>query len=91
MDGLEFYAADSRAAYLEALARAVERARIEAETMALAAGGELGRIVSLQSNRTGQPVARAMAEGLAMAATPIEPGDQTIGASVRLEIQLVGR
>lgn len=91
VDGLEFYAADSRAAYLDALGRAVERARAEAETMARAAGGQLGRVVSLQSNQTGQPVARAMAEGLAMAATPIEPGDQTIGASVRLQIQLVAR
>jgi uncharacterized protein YggE len=91
VDGLDFFAADSRAAYLDALARAVERARSEAETMARAAGGELGRVVSLQSYQTGQPVARAMAEGMAMAATPIEPGDQTIGASVRLEIQLVGR
>ncbi len=91
VDGLEFFAADSRAAYLDALARAVERARAEAETMARAAGGELGRVVSLQSSSMGQPVARVMAEGLAMSATPIEPGDQTIGASVRLEIQLVGR
>jgi uncharacterized protein YggE len=91
VDGLEFFAADSRDAYLDALARAVERARVEAETMARAAGGELGRIVSLQSNRTGEPVARVMAEGLSMAATPVEPGDQTIGASVWLHIQLVGR
>lgn len=91
VDALEFFAADSEEAYLDALARAVERARAEAETMARAAGGELGRIVSLNSNRSGQPVFRAMDESMAMAATPIEPGDQTIGASVRLEIQLLGR
>lgn len=91
VDGLEFYAADSQEAFLEALARAVERARREAEVMAAAAGGSLGRVVSLQSNRSGQPVARVMAEGMAMAATPIEPGDQDINASVRLEIQLVAR
>ncbi|HKK94676.1 MAG TPA: SIMPL domain-containing protein [Longimicrobiales bacterium] len=91
VDGLEFYAADSQEAYMDALARAVERARAEAEVMAAAAGGTLGRIVSLQSNRSGQPVARVMAEGMAMSATPIEPGDQSVGASVRLEVQLLSR
>lgn len=91
VDGLEFYAADSRSAFLDALGRAVERARAEAEVMATAAGGTLGRVVSLQSTRSGQPVSRVMAEGMAMAATPIEPGDQGINASVRLEIQLLAR
>lgn len=91
VDGLEFFAADSEAAYRDALARAVERAMAEAGVMANAAGGTLGRVVSLHSNRSGQPVARVMAESLQMADTPIEPGAQTIGASVQLEIQLLGR
>jgi len=91
VDGLEFYAADSSGAYLQALAEAVSRARREAEVMASAAGGALGRIVSLRSTRSGEPVAMMMAESFARADTPIAPGDQTIGASVNLEIQLLGR
>lgn len=91
VDGLSFYAADSRDAYLAALAEAVTRARAEAEVMAQAAGGSLGRVVSLQSNRTGQPAEVMMAASLARADTPIEPGNQSVRASVQLVIQLLGR
>jgi len=91
VDGLSFFAADSRDAYLGALAEAVSRARAEAEVMAAAAGGALGRIVSIESTRSGRPSSVVMAESFMRADTPIEPGDQSVGASVQLVIQLLGR
>lgn len=91
VNGLTFFTADSRDAYLSALAEAVTRARMEAEVMAAASGGSLGRIVTLQSTRTGQPAPMMMSESLARADTPIAVGDQQVGASVRLVIQLLGR
>jgi len=91
VDGLTFFAADTETAYLEALTRATSRARREAQVLASASGADLGRIVSLQSTGSGRPTPVMMAESFARADTPIEPGDQSIGASVRLEIQLLGR
>lgn len=91
VDGLTFFAADTRSAYLAALEEAVTRARAEAEVMAAAAGGELGRIVSMQSTRTGQPQVMEMEVAFSRADTPIEAGDTSVQASVNLVIQLLGR
>ncbi|MDT8367609.1 MAG: SIMPL domain-containing protein [Longimicrobiales bacterium] len=89
VSSLDFFAADTREAYLDALARAVERARTEARVMARAAGGELGRVISIESTGRGGAEVRPMAMGtLARADTPIEVGDLEVTASVRLEIQL---
>lgn len=92
IESLSFFAADTRDAYLQALERAVERAMAEAEVMARASGGSLGRVVSLTSNATGAPAIAALEmQAMARADTPIEVGDQQVGASVRLQIQLLGR
>jgi uncharacterized protein YggE len=92
IESLSFFASDTRQAYLAALEQAVERAMAEAQVMARASGGSLGRVVSLSSNAVGQPAVAAFEmQAMARADTPIEVGDQTVGASVRLQIQLLGR
>lgn len=77
----------------DALTRAVEKARLEAEAMAKAAGGSLGPLIELSSVEYSIP--RPMtdfavqAEMRAAAATPIEPGEYTVSASVSARWQFV--
>jgi uncharacterized protein len=83
---LNFYASNTDQARRSALAAAVARARADAESMALAAGGSLGRLLELSTEPVQPPrpmmFARAgMAEGAA-ANTPIEAGQQTLVVSI---------
>lgn len=79
----------SRAAELrrDALSRAVGNACRDAEVMARAAGGSLGRLLELSSSprmQPPQPVYRMMAEANVAqdVATPIEPGELTVRSDV---------
>jgi uncharacterized protein len=85
-DGLRFTLQDDEAARDQALRAAAARARRTAETMAVALGVELGPIVEattaadavypmVQFERAGRDLA-------AMAATPIEAGEQSVTATV---------
>ena len=69
-----------------ALAAAVDKARLDAEALAKAAGGSLGQLVQLTTTDGDRP--RPMAdfavssEAVRAAPTPIEPGEYTVSVSV---------
>jgi len=88
INSLTFYASDPAPARRVALQQAVQRARSDAEVLAAAAGGRLGRLLEMatsESMRGPQPMYRLQARGMvgdAAQATPIEPGQQTVTVSV---------
>ena len=75
------------------MADAVRDARADAETLARAAGGTLGTVIEITS--TAPPIrpmySDMMMRGMAKAeaATPIEPGEQVISATVSVIWQFV--
>jgi uncharacterized protein YggE len=95
VNGPELYLADPDAARREALQKAVKKARAEAEAMAEAAGVTLGAILELSASEGGDgpvPVfAMARARADESAATPVQPGNITVSATVNLRIALVQR
>jgi uncharacterized protein YggE len=72
---------DSDALYAQALQAAVANARDKAKTLATAAGLSLGGVQTMVEGSQ-QPVVYAAGKMDAGVATPIEPGTQTIDASV---------
>jgi uncharacterized protein YggE len=84
INGVEFSVSNVDDARRSALAQAVARARADAEALARAAGGSLGALVELSSSGpVYRPVfAAARMETMATAQTPIEPGLQSVSASV---------
>jgi uncharacterized protein YggE len=98
INSISFFSSKVDEARRDALARAVEMARADAEAMARAAGGSLGAIVELSSVEYNVPFPRPMAEyamaraQMADAApTPIEPGEYTVSATVTAKWQFVAR
>jgi uncharacterized protein len=88
--GLQFYSSRNAEVRREALAKAVESARADAQSMARAAGYELGALIELSSGNAGsdgivfaaapmprQRLALAMAEP-----TPVNPGEIKISETV---------
>ncbi|MGH7649403.1 MAG: SIMPL domain-containing protein, partial [Gemmatimonadaceae bacterium] len=66
-----------------ALAAAVARARGDAEAMAKGAGGRLGDLIEVTAQAGPGPVQPFGARmSLAVAATPISPGTQTVSTEV---------
>ena len=66
-----------------AMKEAVARARADAETMAVAAGGSLGSLIEATINDfTPQPMMMIRAQMKSADSTPIEPGQQDIAVSV---------
>jgi uncharacterized protein YggE len=86
VDGPMFFAADSSEYRRQALSRAVEQARRDAEAMALAAGGTLGDLLEMTSEPTDPGnilmPRMAMAQARAEADTPVAASDLRISASV---------
>ncbi|HEX6059781.1 MAG TPA: SIMPL domain-containing protein [Gemmatimonadaceae bacterium] len=87
INSLSFYASDPAPARRLALQQAVEKARGDAQALAQAAGGRLGRLLELSTSegmRPPQPMYRLEARGMAAdaASTPIEPGQQTVTVTV---------
>lgn len=83
--GVRFGVEDPTRLRAEALREAVARSRVEAEAIASALGGGLGPVVAVRtdSNRMPFPVPVARMEmAQDAAATPIEPGEQTVSAQV---------
>jgi uncharacterized protein len=83
---LQFYSSKADSTRRAALAAAVADARAEAEVLARAAGGTLGALLELSSAQEpirpiAQPLMRVSA-AMASVRTPIEPGEQTITATV---------
>jgi uncharacterized protein YggE len=81
--GIQFESTRRDAARLDALARAVEAARREAESMARAAGGRLGPLIEATSTDPAFPLRRAeRAMAMLAAETPIVPPELTASATV---------
>jgi uncharacterized protein len=89
ISGLQFYASNTEAARREALARAIEIARQDAEVMARAAGGTLGPLLEASTGAFIRPPPRPMMRlesvvvtGAGVADTPISPGEQSVAVDV---------
>lgn len=85
IDQLELYSSRSEDARRASLADAVAKARADAEVMAEAAGGSLGRLLELASGESPSPIQPLAVAAIRMAkasSTPIEPGEATIRTSV---------
>jgi uncharacterized protein YggE len=73
----------------QALADAVDDARRKAEALAEAAGGSLGRVISVsEAGASAPPMPYAARESALAADVPIEPGTQEIQASVTVVFEL---
>jgi uncharacterized protein len=83
ISGLQFYSSTADSARRSAMALAVANARADAETLARAAGGTLGALLELSTSSSSRPMPEAIgATAMARMATPIEPGQQSVAASV---------
>jgi uncharacterized protein YggE len=83
LSSLQFYSSKADSAKRAALAAAVTNARSDAEALARAAGGSLGSVAEISTGESPiRPIAMPMAKMAAQVATPIEPGQQTIEATV---------
>jgi uncharacterized protein len=88
INSLDFWASNTDQPRREALEQAVSRARAEAEVIARAAGGTLGRLLEISSSGFVMPMPRREMMAMEMrgvvagAPTPVEPGQETIRASV---------
>lgn len=93
ISGLQFYSTMADSARRAAIALAVANARADAETLAKAAGGTLGPLLELSTGSSIRPI-QEMVGAVAMAArapTPIEPGQQSISATVTARWGFVAR
>jgi uncharacterized protein YggE len=88
ISSLDFYASNTDAARQKAVGDAVAKARAEAEVGARAAGGHLGGLMSLNING-GSPMPPPspprpvmMSARVADAATPINPGEQSLTVTI---------
>jgi uncharacterized protein YggE len=85
LSSLQFYSSKADSARRAALAAAVANARADAEALARAAGGSLGSLAEISTGEPPiRPIAMPMARLAAQAATPIEPGQQTVTATVSI-------
>ena len=91
--GLQFYSSKADSARRAAMELAVANARADAETLAKAAGGTLGPLLELSTSFSVRPMQEVFgaAPMAARAATPIEPGQQSVTASVSARWIFVGR
>ena len=93
ISSLQFTSSKADSVRHAALADAVAHARSDAEALARAAGGSLGQLLEISTSTS--PI-RPMGYDVAMmksaaAPTPIEPGQQTISATVTARWAFVSR
>lgn len=85
VSGPSLVRSDSTALYRQALKSAVADAKAKAEALAAAGGVTLGRVTAIVEGGSGPPPLPFAAD---KAATPIEPGTQTISATVTVTYAL---
>jgi len=94
VSSLQFYSSKADSVRRAAIAAAVADARADAETLARAAGGRLGDLLELSTMESPiRPVQDVMLRTAAMAPaakTPIEPGQQTVTATVTARWAFLG-
>ncbi|MGI6160607.1 MAG: SIMPL domain-containing protein [Christensenellales bacterium] len=92
--GVSFSLVDKKAAENEALAQAVENAKLRAQVMADSAGVTLGKAVSISESGYSSPVEpwveyeRAAADKSEAVSTQITPGNMTITANVTVSFEI---
>jgi uncharacterized protein YggE len=94
ISSLQFTSSKVDSARRAALATAVANARADADALARAAGGTLGDVVEISTTST--PIRPIMFDArmemsAAKVATPIEPGEQTVSATVTARWRFVGK
>lgn len=92
VQGVSFGLEDRAAAEQEALTEAVREARTKADTMAKAAGVQLGGVLRIEGGAAGPRPLEAGVGGVmfARAATPIEAGELTVTANVTILYRIAG-
>jgi uncharacterized protein len=92
LGALRFSLRDAEAAQNQAIREAAERARRTAEAMAAALGVRLGAIVEATTDAdVVRPFAQfERAQMMDVAATPVEPGEQTVSATVAVVFAIEG-
>ena len=89
VSGPSLVRSDQTALYRQALRLAVANARAKAHSLAAASGASLGAVRSIvEGSAAPPPVPLEQAAGGVDTSTPIEPGTQTIEASVTVEYAL---
>ncbi|HXT18105.1 MAG TPA: SIMPL domain-containing protein [Gemmatimonadaceae bacterium] len=94
ISSLEFTSSKADSVRRAALAEAVTNARSDAEALARAAGGSLGSLIEISTaNASIRPVMQVSAPMMAKAAspTPVEPGEQSVSASVTARWSFIPR
>jgi uncharacterized protein YggE len=95
ISSLQFYASNTDEARRSAIASAIQKARLDADAAARAAGGSLGSLIEInvgvQSPRPIIMARASMAQAADAAPTPISPGDQTVAVDVTARWRFVGR
>ena len=95
INSLSFSVAAPDSARRSALAQAVAKARADAEVMARAAGGSLGELIELSETDAymppPRPVIMARMEASQVDAVPIEPGQETVRATVHARWRFISR
>ena len=95
VSSLNFGIKDAAGARLEALTKAVQKARAEAQAIATAAGQQLGEPLSINADGYFAPPPRPVAmyrmaeQSAASAPTPVEGGTLEIGATVSIVFKLL--
>lgn len=88
ISGIQYFASNAEEARRSAMSQAVREARTDADVLARAAGGSLGRLIALNSGAVSQPFPRdfafqaTVAGRAAGAPTNIVPGELNITAMV---------
>ncbi|MGH7676885.1 MAG: SIMPL domain-containing protein, partial [Gemmatimonadaceae bacterium] len=95
INSLSFGLQNADSARRVALTQAVTKSRADAEAMARAAGGTLGSLIEMQAldaYMPGPPIPYAMAKtATAAESVPVEPGQETVRASVTARWHFVPR
>ncbi|MGB6181032.1 MAG: SIMPL domain-containing protein [Rhodococcus sp. (in: high G+C Gram-positive bacteria)] len=88
LSGVSFRIDDDSDLIDDARARAFADARDRAEQYASLAGSDLGRVLSISENITGQGPSPRFADSSAASSIPVEPGQQTVSVSVAVQFAL---
>ncbi len=91
VNSLNFSVKDDTKARSEAIAIATRDARAQAEALASALGVKLGKVLKATTVAQARPIPMRMGRAMAMsasAATPVEPGEVTVSATVSLTFEI---
>jgi uncharacterized protein len=94
VSGIQFLASNTEEARRSAMSEAVRQAKADAEVIARAAGGSLGRLIALNSGGVSQPIPREMYNAQLMStvvATAGAPGTNIVPAELNVTAMVFGR